>query len=51
LDVCDDEGGVGNEGDMGEGDFGTEGSNDVVHKYSSLLLISSNNISLSTFLS
>jgi hypothetical protein len=38
------------DGDNGGGD-GTGGSNVVVHIYSSLLLISSNNISLSTVLS
>jgi hypothetical protein len=40
--VCDDGG--------GDDGTGTEGSNIVVHIYSSLLLISSNNISLSTVL-
>jgi hypothetical protein len=51
--------GDGNEGDDEGGDtggdgiliFGTEGSKFVVHTYSSLLLMSSNNISLSTVLS
>jgi hypothetical protein len=62
LDSCDDDGngkegegdgdGDGDGDDEGGGDvFGTEGSNFVVHTYSSLLLISSNNISLSTVLS
>jgi hypothetical protein len=42
FDDCDDGG--------GDDGTGTEGSNIVVHIYSSLLLISSNNISLSTVL-